>query len=121
MKKLFIITTAVIAAATVLLALGMFSDDSSASYSSTFGSDSVGAERIVFDSNGGSGGYVQYVLNGNSVYFPTEYKAPGTSNITYQQIAKDGSILTGWSEDRDAVSPTYLPGQPYTVTVPKTF
>ena len=44
MKKLFIITTAVIAAATVLLALGMFSDDSSASYSSTFGSDSVGAE-----------------------------------------------------------------------------
>jgi hypothetical protein len=121
MKKLFIITTAVIAAATVLLALGMFSDDSSASYSSTFGSDSVGAERIVFDSNGGSGGYAQYVLNGNSVYFPTEYKAPGTSNGTYSQISRNGYVLTGWSESSSASSPTYFPGQSYTVTVPKTF
>ena len=121
MKKLFIITTAVIAAATVLLALGMFSDDSSASYSSTFGSDSVGAERIVFDSNGGSGGYAQYVLNGNSVYFPTEYKAPGTSNNTYSQISRNGYVLTGWSESSSASSPTYFPGQSYTVTVPKTF
>ena len=105
MKKLFIITTAVIAAATVLLALGMFSDDSSASYSSTFGSDSVGAERIVFDSNGGSGGYAQYVLNGNSVYFPTEYKAPGTSNNTYSQIARSGYVLMGWSESSSASTP----------------
>lgn len=121
MKKLFIITTAVIAAATVLLALGMFSDDSSASYSSTFGSDSVGAEKIVFDSNGGSGGYAQYVLNGNSVYFPTEYKAPGTSNSTYSQISRSGYVLTGWSESSSASSPTYFPGQSYTVTVPKTF
>ena len=121
MKKLFIITTAVIAAATVFLALGMLSDDSSASYSSTFGSDSVGAERIVFDSNGGSGGYAQYVLNGNSVYFPTEYKASGISNNTYQQVTRNGYVLLGWSESPSASSPTYHPGQSYTVTVPKTF
>ena len=82
MKKLFSLAATVLAVAAVFLAIGMLSDESDASYASTFGSDSVGAERIVFDSNGGSGGYAQYVLNGNSVYFPTEYKASGVSNNT---------------------------------------
>ena len=121
MKKLFSLAAAVLAVAAVFLAIGMMSDDSSASYSSTFGSDSVGAERIVFDSNGGSGGYAQYVLNGNSVYFPTEYKAPGTSNSTYSQVTRNGYVLMGWSESSSASSPTYSPGQSYTVTTDRTF
>ena len=121
MKKLFSLAATVLAVAAVFLAIGMMSDDSSASYSSTFGSDSVGAERIVFDSNGGSGGYAQYVLNGNSVYFPTEYKAPGTSNSTYSQVTRNGYVLMGWSESSSASSPTYSPGQSYTVTTDRTF
>ena len=76
MKRILTLAAAALAVSVVFLAFGLLSDDSDASTASTFGSDSVGAERIVFDSNGGSGGYVQYVLNGNSVYFPTEYKAP---------------------------------------------
>ena len=121
MNKILTLTAAVLAVSCVFLAFGMLSDDSDASTASTFGSDSVGAERIVFDSNGGSGGYVQYVLNGNSVYFPTEYKAPGTSNSTYSQIHRDGYVLMGWSENSGATTPSYYPGQSYTVTVPKTF
>ena len=109
------ITLAVLALS-VLFAF-CIADGSDASYASTFGSDSVGAERIVFDSNGGSGGYAQYVLNGNSIYFPTEYKAPGLSNTAYSQISRNGYVLTGWSEDRNVPSPAYQPGQSYTVTV----
>lgn len=121
MNKIATLTAAVLAVSCVFLAVGALSDGSEASYASTFGSDSVGAERIVFDSNGGSGGYVQYVLNGNPVYFPTEYKAPGTANSTYTQIHRDGFVLTGWSEDRNASSPSYHPGQSYTVTADRTF
>ena len=121
MKKLFSLAAAVLAVAAVFLASGMLSDESDASYASTFGSDSVGAERIVFDSNGGSGGYAQYVLNGNSVYFPTEYKASGVSNNTYSQISRSGYVLMGWSENSGASSPAYYPGQSYTVTTDRTF
>ena len=121
MKRILTLAAAVLAVSVVFLAFGLLSDDSDASTASTFGSDSVGAERIVFDSNGGSGGYVQYVLNGNSVYFPTEYKAPGTSNTTYSQISKSGYVLMGWSENSGASAPSFYPGQSYTVTVPKTF
>ena len=121
MNKIITLSAAILLAATVFLAVGMLSDDSEASYASTFGSDSVGAERIVFDSNGGSGGYAQYVLNGNSVYFPTEYKASGVSNNTYSQISRTGYVLMGWSESSNATSPSYSPGQSYTVTNDRTF
>lgn len=99
----------------------MISADSDASYSVTFGSDSVGAERIVFDSNGGSGGYAQYVLNGNDILFPSEYKGDGISDLSYPKIERNGYVLTGWSEDRVASDLTYHPGQSYTVVGDRTF
>ena len=76
--------------ATILLAISCIalSEDSDASYSITYGSDQVGAERMVFDSNGGSGGFAQYVLNGNQIAMPTEYKASGASNSSYQGFSK---------------------------------
>ena len=116
-----ILSVGLLAVLSVMFGFAVLSEDSDASYASTFGSDSVGADRIVFDANGGSGGYAQYVINGNSVYFPTEYKAPGTSNGTYQQISRNGYVLMGWSEISGASSPTYHPGQSYTVTGNKTF
>ena len=116
-----ILSVGLLAVLSVMFGLAVLSEDSDASYASTFGSDSVGADRIVFDANGGSGGYAQYVINGNSVYFPTEYKASGTSNSTYQQISRNGYVLMGWSENSGASSPSYHPGQAYTVTGNKTF
>lgn len=115
-----ILSVGLLAVLTALFGFAILSEDADASYASTFGSDSVGADRIVFDSNGGSGGYVQYVLNGNSVYFPTEYKASGTSNTTYSQIAKSGYVLMGWSENSGSSAPSYYPGQSYTVTTDRT-
>lgn len=118
MRKILIIAGALVA---VMLASCMMSFDSDASYSVTFGSDSVGAEKIVFDSNGGSGGYAQYVLNGNDILFPSEYKGDGTSDILYSKIGRDGYVLIGWSEDRGASEPIYYPGQTYTVVTDRTF
>ncbi len=117
MKKAIIL--ALLAA--TMLSFCLIPGESDASYSITYGSDSVGAEKIVFDSNGGSGGYAQYVLNGNLIYFPTEYKATGLSNSAYSQISKDGYVLLGWSESRTSTVPQYHPGQSYTVTSDRTF
>lgn len=109
------ILLAVFAVSFVFCILSSESDDSSAG---GYGSDEVGAHKIVFDSNGGTGGYTQYVLNGNSIYLPTEYKASGTSNDGfYTQISKSGYVLTGWK----AGNATYYPGQEYTVTGNVTF
>ena len=100
--KAFVLIAAISA---LFLGLVIVSDESDAT---SFGSSTVGAETVVFDANAGSGGYTQYVLNGNSVYFPTEYKAGGTSNLSYQQISRGGYVLTGW---RDTESGTvYVPG-----------
>ena len=118
MRKILIIAGVL---AAVMLASCMMSFDSDASYSVTFGSDSIGAEKIVFDSNGGSGGYAQYVLNGNDVLFPSEYKGDGTSDILYPKIGRDGYVLIGWSEYRGASEPIYYPGQTYTVVTDRTF
>lgn len=104
-----------------LSAFILVSDDADASVSVTYGSDSVGAERIVFDANGGSGGYAQYVLNGNQTVFPTEHKAPGDTYNHYTKISRDGYVLMGWSESRTATSPTFHPGQAYTVIGDRTF
>ncbi|MBE6518269.1 MAG: hypothetical protein E7Z70_01825 [Thermoplasmata archaeon] len=117
MKKAIIL--AILAA--TMLSVCLIPGESDASYSITYGSDSVGAEKIVFDSNGGSGGYAQYVLNGNQTFFPTEYKESGLSNSTYSQILKDGYVLLGWSESRTSSIPQYYPGQSNTVTSDRTF
>lgn len=107
--------------AIALCPLTLIADEYDASYSMTYGSDSVGAEKIIFDSNGGSGGYAQYVLNGNTILFPTEYKKPGPSNTSYSAIHKTDYVLLGWSESRTATIPQYYPGQSYTVTSDRTF
>ena len=117
MRKIIAIV-ALLCLASVFIALPGESD---ASYSITYGSDSVGAEKIVFDSNGGSGGYAQYVLNGNRINFPTEYKVSGASNSAYSQISRDGYVLLGWSESKTATTPQFHPGQSYTVTSDRTF
>ena len=109
--KLAVIPLLVIMAA-ALFCIGVFSDDSEAT---SFGSSDIGAKTITFDSNGGSGGYTIHAFSGNTVYFPTEYKAPGTSNSEYVQISKSNCYLLGWSTNSSASSPTYLPGQAWQV------
>lgn len=118
MSKAIIATVALIAVLAFMLA---FSDSSEASYPITYGSDSVGAETVVFDSNGGSGGYAQHVLNGNRIYLPTEYKAQGASNSAYTKLSNAGYVLLGWSESRTSDAPQFYPGQAYTVTSDRTF
>ena len=102
------------------LAFAALPDESDASYSITYGSDDVGAEKIVFDSNGGNGGYAQYALNGNQIMIPTEYRVSGASNSAYSQISKDGRVLLGWSESRTATVSQYHPGESYTVISDRT-
>ena len=116
-----ILTAIAVLAVISLSCFCILTDESDASYSITYGSDSVGAERIVFDSNGGGGGFAQYVLNGNQIYIPTEHESSGHSNNAYSKISKEGHVLLGWSESRTASVPQYYPGHIYTVTSDRTF
>ena len=114
----------ILIAAVLLVLIGVsfvMTSDSDASVTRTYGSDDVGADRIVFDANGGTGGFAQYVLNGNPVHFPTEYKADSQYPNEYTRIHKDGHVLLGWSESRTAVSPSYYPGKEYAVLSDRTF
>ena len=103
-----------IACLSVVIAFGSVSDDSDAQ---TYGSDEVGAHKVTFDTNGGSGGYTQYVLNGQEIYLPTERAPTGTSADYYSQILKVGHILSGWKLNDE----TYEPGSAYQVTTDCTF
>ena len=101
----------IVIVAALCLAVPLFvSDAEGGSGTVPYGSADVGACLISFDDNGGSGGYSQYVLNGNTFLFPTEYKAPGLSNFSYMGLGKEGYALTGWSLIRNG-NASYYPGQ----------
>ena len=92
----------------------MLSSESDASAAADeYGSADVGAHTVTFDTAGGTGGYSQHVLNGNTIYLPTEYKASGTANISYDQISYAGYVLTGWK--LDGTDTIYYPGDDYKV------
>ena len=76
-----------------------------------YGSNNVGAKWVIFDANGGNGGFAQYVLPGNAIYCPTEYKYYDLSNQTYTKFSKSGYVLLGWSENKNATIPTYVVGE----------
>ncbi len=112
------VKTILLTVVAVSFVFSMLSSESDASSAADeYGSADVGAHTVTFDSAGGTGGYSQHVLNGNTIYLPTEYKASGTANTSYDQISYAGYVLTGWK----AGSTTYYPGQAYTVTGNVTF
>lgn len=76
-----------------------------------YGEDVGDADRIVFDPGEGTGGFVQYAGNGQTIYLPSEYN--GT-------VARDGCVLLGWSTDPGASEPSYRPGGPYVPSGAKT-
>ena len=98
-----------IACLSVVIAFGFVSDDSDAQ---TYGSDEVGAHKVTFDTNGGSGGYTQYILNGQEIYLPTERAPTGTSADYYSRITKDGCTLVGWNDHNG----THRPGEKVVIT-----
>jgi len=106
------VTLAVLLSCVAVTACGA----SDAASRTDYGSPSVGAELVVFGPNGGTGGYGQYVLNGNQIYLPTEHKSDAPSDSGYSAPHRDGYVLMGWSTSSDAETPKYLPGQPLTVT-----
>lgn len=106
--------------AVALAVFGFVAVDNDAAGEVPYGSDSVGADKITFNANGGSGGFAQYVMNGNTITFPSEYEADDPYN-QYTKISKSGYVLKGWSESRTATTPTYYPGQSYPVYSDKIF
>lgn len=94
-----ILSVGLLAVLSVMFGLAVLSEDSDASYASTFGSDSVGADRIVFDANGG---YVAVKNDGSVVcYFVydrvgfmdylmahTRLERPSTTRHEYAMIWK---------------------------------
>ena len=105
----------------VIFAVCAVSDDSDAAAPTTeYGSPDVGAKRLVFDANGGDGGFIQYVLKENVITFPSEYEGKDHYN-QYTKISKDRYVLMGWSESSTATTPTYYPGQSFTVKGDRTF
>lgn len=100
-------TISIIASLTFILLTACICDTSDADAASTsYGSDDVGACRIVFDAAGGTGGYSQYVLadSENCFYFPTE-----------KTVTRDGYVLLGWASSNGG-SAVHYPGEKCTDT-----
>ena len=97
----------------VLVLLSVFlvihaSDGSDASADTSYGS-SEGTKAIEFDScTSDSDGFVQYVLAGNTIHFPTG-----------RTVHRDGYILMGW-KDTDT-GEVFHPGDAYGVYASKSF
>lgn len=92
----------------MLLIPSCICDVSEATPTVTYGSDSVGGRLITFDPNGGNGGYNQYVISENKVYFPTEY-----GDNDNRQAYRNGYVLMGWTGEDGK---TYYPGLSYEPT-----
>ena len=104
MSRAAMITIAILAVlAASLAAVSTAESDAAGPY----GDDGLGAREIIFDANGGSGGYTQRALAGATLYFPTE---KGSSDTTYyEQIARAGYALAGWHAEGDPAH-VYAPG-----------